>query len=226
MGDRTGTVEVRFHGRGGQGAVTAAELLSVAAFAEGRFAQAFPSFGSERMGAPVAAYCRIAERPVRTRQPVVAPDGVVVGDVTLLHHVDLLDGLVPDGWVLVNAAGGRDVGADLGIGGADRRTLATVAATELGRELVGRPVPSAALLGGVAALCPLVSLASVQSALRARFPGAVGEGNAAAAAAGFHTVRRQLGDLAPAAVGSGAGAPAPLGGRSCGREAATGAGPA
>lgn len=193
---------MRFHGRGGQGVVTAAELLSVAAFTDGRFAQAFPSFGSERMGAPVAAYCRIASGPIRTREPILAPDGVVVGDVTLLHHVDVFAGLVAGGWVLVNAErppAPEQLAAVPGVP-AEAATWhwAAVPATELGRRHVGRPVPNAALLGGVAALCPCASLASVQSALRERFPGVVGEGNAAAAAAGYEVVSRERQEAAGA----------------------------
>lgn len=88
--------EVRLHGRGGQGVVTAAELLSVAAFRDGFEAQAFPSFGSERMGAPVISFCRVSDEPIRVREPVTRPDAVVV-DATLLHHVDLFAGLSPDG---------------------------------------------------------------------------------------------------------------------------------
>ena len=94
---------MRFHGRGGQGAVTAADLLALAAFEEGRYAQSFPSFGSERMGAPVVAYCRLGERDIRTREPVVAPDCLIVIDPTLVHQVDLFSGLGPDGYVLVNS---------------------------------------------------------------------------------------------------------------------------
>jgi len=78
--------EVRIHGRGGQGVVTAAELLSVAAFLEGRHAQAFPSFGSERTGAPVISFCRIADRAIRTREPISAPDALIIVDATLLHQ--------------------------------------------------------------------------------------------------------------------------------------------
>ena len=96
--------QVRFHGRGGQGVVTAAELLASAAFREDRYAQAFPSFGSERMGAPVMSFCRIDDRPIRTREPVTAPDALLIQDPTLLHHSGLLDGLRPDGYVLVNSS--------------------------------------------------------------------------------------------------------------------------
>jgi len=81
---------VRIHGRGGQGVVTAAELLAMAAFVEGRHAQAFPSFGSERTGAPVAAFCRIDDEPIRTREPILVPEAVVVADPTVLHQVDVL----------------------------------------------------------------------------------------------------------------------------------------
>ena len=85
--------EVRIHGRGGQGVVTAAELLSLAAFDDGLKAQAFPSFGSERMGAPVIAFCRIDDVRIRLREPIAEPDAVVVQDPTLLHHVDVFGGL-------------------------------------------------------------------------------------------------------------------------------------
>src|SRR6185295_9676199 len=97
-------LEVRIHGRGGQGAVTAAELLSVAAFDEGRHAQAFPTFGSERTGAPVVAFCRIDDRPIRLREPVTDPDAVIVQDPTLLHQVNLFAGLEPGGYLLVNTS--------------------------------------------------------------------------------------------------------------------------
>src|SRR3712207_4326174 len=96
--------QIRIHGRGGQGVVTAAELLSVAAFAEGAYAQAFPSFGSERTGAPVVAFCRIGDRPIRTREPIVAPDCLIIQDATLLGQVDVLGGLRPGGYVLLNAS--------------------------------------------------------------------------------------------------------------------------
>ena len=98
--------QVRFHGRGGQGVVTAAELLAAAAFSEGRYAQAFPSFGSERMGAPVMSFCRIDDRPIRTREPVTEPDALVIQDPTLLHQADLFAGLTPSGYVLINATRG------------------------------------------------------------------------------------------------------------------------
>src|SRR6516164_3067564 len=95
--------QIRIHGRGGQGVVTGAEMLSIAAFLEGRFAQAFPSFGSERMGAPVVAFCRIDTREIRLREPVMRPDALIVQDSTLLHQVDVFSGLETDGYILINS---------------------------------------------------------------------------------------------------------------------------
>jgi len=178
--------QVRIHGRGGQGVVTAAELLSVAAFLEGRFAQAFPSFGSERMGAPVTAFCRIDNREIRLREPVAEPDAVIIQDPTLLLQPGVFDGLTPDGFVLINS--GRRL-EDLGIDPILRRIPAgharTVPATELALKHVGRPVPNAALLGGLAAATGILKLESVQAAILRKFKGKVGDDNVAAARAAF-----------------------------------------
>lgn len=171
--------------------MTAAELLSIAAFDEGRFAQAIPSFGSERMGAPVVAFCRIADHPIRTREPVMAPHVVVVGDATLVHHVDLFSGLAPGGAVLLNTARSLDVLGLSETATARGWRVATVAATELALEHVGRPVPSAALLGGLCALTGAVSLDAVRAALLGRFASTVGKGNVAAANAGYAAVTSQ-----------------------------------
>jgi pyruvate ferredoxin oxidoreductase gamma subunit len=180
---------VRIHGRGGQGAVTAAEMLSVAAFDEGRHAQAFPTFGSERTGAPVVSFCRIDDRPIRLREPISHPDALIVQDPTLLHQVDLFAGLSADGYLLVNTSRTlEELGLTELAGALDVRRVATVPATELAREHLGRPLPNAALLGGFAALTGQVSLAAVVKAIRDRFAGPVGEGNARAAEAAFEHV--------------------------------------
>ncbi len=184
--------QTRIHGRGGQGVVTAAELLSVAAFDAGRHAQAFPSFGSERTGAPVVAYCRISSRPIRNREPILTPDALIVQDATLLHQVDLLAGLPEDAYVLVNTRRSFD---ELGLGdfAADRdpARLVTVAATQIALRHIGKPVPNAVLLGGFAALTGMVALSGVQRALTHRFPGSLGESNAAAAAEAYREVLAQ-----------------------------------
>jgi pyruvate ferredoxin oxidoreductase gamma subunit len=100
--------QVRIHGRGGQGVVTAAELLSVAAFLEGKHAQAFPSFGSERTGSPVVSFCRIDDKEIRLREPILEPDGLIVQDPTLFKAIDVFQGLRPDGYLLVNTNKGFD----------------------------------------------------------------------------------------------------------------------
>lgn len=170
--------------------VTAAELLSVAAFREGRFAQAFPSFGSERMGAPVVSFCRLDDRPIRLREPITHADVVVVQDPTLLASVDVFAGLDDDGWVLVNSSRGfAELGLDEWIAGRRPERARCIPATELAREHLGRPLPSAALLGGLAGLTGAVRLESVEDAIRERFPGAVGDRNAAAAAAAYALAR-------------------------------------
>jgi pyruvate ferredoxin oxidoreductase gamma subunit len=184
--------QVRIHGRGGQGVVTAAEMLSIAAFIEGRHAQAFPSFGSERTGAPVVAFCRIDDREIRVREPIAEPDALIVQDPTLLHQVDVFSGLVPDGYIMINSA--RSFSA-LGLGELLERfrpeRLLTVPATDLAREHLGRPIPNAVLVGGFAALSGLISLDSVAAAIREKFPGKLGDGNAAAATAAYDLVRRE-----------------------------------
>jgi pyruvate ferredoxin oxidoreductase gamma subunit len=183
--------EIRLHGRGGQGVVTAAELLSVAAFLDGREAQAFPSFGSERMGAPVVSFCRIAQTPIRVREPVTAADAVIVIDATLLHHVDLFAGLTPDAYVLINSS--RSV-VDLGLAdlleAQPPGRVVAVPATDTARRHLGRPLPNICLLGAFAALTDAVSLASIETAVRARFAGPVAEANIQAARASYASIER------------------------------------
>jgi pyruvate ferredoxin oxidoreductase gamma subunit len=194
--------QVRIHGRGGQGVVTAAELLSVAAFLEGRHAQAFPSFGSERTGAPVVAFCRIDDRPIRVREPIAAPDALIVQDPTLLHQVDLFAGLGGGGYILINTERSfRELGlAEFAEGFREERLL-TVPATEIAREHLGRPLPNAVLLGGFAALTGVVSIDSVEGAIRDRFAGELADRNAAAARAAFEYVTDERRELSGAAAG-------------------------
>jgi pyruvate ferredoxin oxidoreductase gamma subunit len=181
--------EIRIHGRGGQGVVTAAELLAVAAFMEGKYAQAFPSFGSERMGAPVVAFCRIDDREIRSREPIARPDALIIQDPTLFHSVDVFEGLAPGGYLLVNSARGFEaIGIAAFVAGLPPGHAHCVPATELARAHIGRPIPNAALLGGFAAISGLIGLEAVSAAIRERFPGPVGEKNIAAAAAAFEAV--------------------------------------
>lgn len=192
--------QVRIHGRGGQGVVTAAEMLSVAAFVEGRHAQAFPSFGSERMGAPIVAFCRISDTPIRTREPIDEPDAVIVQDPTLLHTVDVFGGLTSDGYALINSSRpATDLQLD-DVGLRPERLL-TVSATELALQHVGRPMPNAVLLAGFAAVTGVVSLDSVVAAIRERFSDAVADGNVAAAREAYETVTARMLETSGAQAG-------------------------
>jgi pyruvate ferredoxin oxidoreductase gamma subunit len=178
--------QIRIHGRGGQGVVTGAEMLSIAAFLEGRYAQAFPSFGSERMGAPVMAFCRIDDKEIRLREPVLTPDALIIQDPTLLHQVDLFNGVPGRGYILINSARSFD---ELGLGGfvrgVQKYRLWTLPATELAMKHVGRPVPNVPLLGAFAAITGLITLASVEAAIRQKFPAPIAEKNIGAASEAF-----------------------------------------
>lgn len=185
--------QIRVHGRGGQGVVTTAELLSIAAFLDGYEAQAFPSFGSERMGAPVMAFCRVSDTPIRLREPVSEPDAVILADATLLHHVDVFAGLAADGYVLINSTRSwTELGlADLAMQHRPER-LHTIAAADLARRFTGRPVPNAPLLGAFAALTGVVSLSAVESALRERFAVEVADGIVGAARVAFEQMAAEV----------------------------------
>jgi pyruvate ferredoxin oxidoreductase gamma subunit len=184
--------QVRIHGRGGQGVVTGAEMLSIAAFLGGQQAQAFPNFGSERMGAPVVAFCRMDDKEIRLREPVMAPDAIIIQDPTLLQQVDVFGGLKKDGYILINTHHSFD---DLGLGEfvKDHQPahLLTVAATELALKHVGRAVPNVPLLGAFAAITGLITLAAVQAAIEQKFKGAVAEGNIQAAREAFEIVKNR-----------------------------------
>lgn len=182
----------RIHGRGGQGVVTAAELLSVAAFYDGKYAQAFPSFGSERTGAPVVAYTRFDDHPIRLREPVLQPDALIIQDPTLLHQVDVFSGIRDDGYILINTSKSwNDLGLEsIAHSEFDYRRL-TVPASEFAMQHVGRPLPNAALLGGYAAATRQVALESVIRAIEERFPAKIAEGNIKAAQAAFDFVRAE-----------------------------------
>jgi pyruvate ferredoxin oxidoreductase gamma subunit len=179
-------LSVRIHGRGGQGVVSAAEMLSVAAFLEGKHAQAVPSFGSERMGAPVVAFCRIDDKPIRLREPVLEPDVLIVQDPTLFHAIDVFAGLASQGYLLVNT--GRSVeelGIDKAVEHLPGKHVCTVPATEIAMKYVKRPVPNAVLLGALSAETGIVGIDSVVKAIETKFPGPLGQANITAAKAAY-----------------------------------------
>lgn len=163
---RGSLVECRIHGRGGQGNVIAAYILATAAFEDGRFGQAFPSFGPERRGAPVEAFVRIAEQPFRRRSQVRNPDFLVVQDETLLHVPGIIAGLRSGGGILVNS--NRAI-AELGLDRSQRAV--SIPATALATEILGRPVPNTALLAALLTLTEIVSREGLERALARRFEG-------------------------------------------------------
>ncbi len=182
--------QIRIHGRGGQGVVTAAELMSVAAFIEDKHAQAFPSFGSERMGAPVVSFCRFDDKEIRLREPIMEPDALIIQDTTLLHSVDVFGGLKADGFIVINSTRSFDeLGIAEFVGSFPAHHVCHIGASELAMKHVGRAVPNAALLGGFAAISGQLQMASVAEAIMEKFPGSVGKANVAAAQEAFDLAR-------------------------------------
>ncbi|MDR3107012.1 MAG: 2-oxoacid:acceptor oxidoreductase family protein [Bifidobacteriaceae bacterium] len=170
--------QIVIHGRGGQGVVTASELLARSGFAAGQQVQAIPSFGSERMGAPVVAYTRFSEAKILTREPILNPDAVIVQDPTLLRTMNVFDGLIDGGWAVVNTRESpNDVRAACPDAPGGAGHLATVPADDIVREYLGRPIPSAALLGAFAALTGQISLEALAESIRRLFKGKVAAGN-------------------------------------------------
>jgi len=178
--------QVRIHGRGGQGVVTAAEMLSVAAFYDGRHAQAFPSFGSERTGAPVVSYCRIDLRPIRVREPIADPDAIIVQDPTVLSLPGVVSDLAPHAHLILNSSRPlAELVAEPWAAAVTTQAIDVVPAGEIARQHIGRPLPNAALLGAFAGLTRQVSLDGVEHAIRAAFSGAVADANVVAARAAY-----------------------------------------
>lgn len=173
-------IEIRFHGRGGQGAVTAAEILAKAAFEDGKYSQAFPFFGVERRGAPVMAFTRIDDSPVRRRYQVYNPDYVVVLDEGLVDVVDVFSGLKDDGVVVLNKSGDFQRG-DV--------KVHTIDATGIALETLGRPIVNTVMLGAFAGVTGLVSIDSLINIIKETFPGKIGEKNAEAARMAYEEMK-------------------------------------
>jgi pyruvate ferredoxin oxidoreductase gamma subunit len=163
----TRLVEIRWHGRGGQGAVTSTELLARAAINEGKYAQAFPSFGPERRGAPVMAFDRIdPAKPIRVRADITEPDVVVVLDPTLLAIVNVASGLKDDGVLIINTSKSiEDFEAEFGT----RWQMASVDATRIARELLGVPIVNTTMLGALLRATEVVKMESLVEPLKQRF---------------------------------------------------------
>jgi pyruvate ferredoxin oxidoreductase gamma subunit len=174
MTNERNLIEIRWHGRGGQGAVTSAELLAQAAISEGKYAQAFPSFGPERRGAPVQAFNRVDSKdPVRIRADITEPDVVVVLDPGLLNIVNVTSGLKEDGMVIINTRKtANQIRSEFGI----NWPVATVNATRIAREQLGVPIVNTTMLGAVIKTTEVVDKKSILAPLEKRF-GRLGERN-------------------------------------------------
>jgi pyruvate ferredoxin oxidoreductase gamma subunit len=177
--------EIRIHGRGGQGSVTAAEVLAKAAFKDGLVSQAFPAFGSERMGAPVRAFCRLSDKAIRTRSEIHTPDYCIVQDSTLLDTVNVFEGIKPGGMVVLNSEKPETVHVPEGA------VLKAVPGTRIAMEVIGRPIPNMVMLGAFAGTTGLVTLASLKAAIKERFGGKVGDLNAEAVEKAYKAAKEQ-----------------------------------
>lgn len=165
-------IEIRIEGRGGQGNIVAAYTLARAAFEDGRFAQAYPNFGPERRGAPVSAFVRISDGPIKRRCQVREPQYVIVQDSSLLHVASIGEGVRPGGGILINSS--KDLAASRFPNVAH---VTTIPATAIAMQVLGEPIPNIALLTAFLVLTELIPLASLQKALAHRFEGEALERN-------------------------------------------------
>jgi 2-oxoacid:acceptor oxidoreductase gamma subunit (pyruvate/2-ketoisovalerate family)/2-oxoacid:acceptor oxidoreductase delta subunit (pyruvate/2-ketoisovalerate family) len=178
-------MEIRFHGRGGQGAVTAVRILASAAHLEGKYTQAIPMYGTERRGAPVVAFCRIDDTRIKERDLVHEPDAVVVLDPLLGKTVNVTEGLKNGGLVLINHPGTYE---KAGLVGSFK--VATVDATKIALETLGRPITNTAILGAFAKVCGIPKLESLEEAIREELPSTIAESNIAATRRAFEEVSK------------------------------------
>lgn len=172
-------IEIRFHGRGGQGAVTAAEVLAKAAFEDGKYAQAFPFFGVERRGAPVMAFTRIDDKPIRRRYQVYNPNQVIVLDDGLLNVVDVFSGTTDDSGIIINTTEKSHKTKD---------NVSLIDATGIALENLGVPIVNTVMLGSFSKKTGIVSLDSIIKIIKETFPGKVGEKNAKAAEIAYNQI--------------------------------------
>jgi len=171
--------EIRIHGRGGQGGVTAAELIARAAYKEGKWVQAFPYFGAERRGAPVKAFARISDDPILIRSQIYNPDYVIVLDESLLEVANVTEGLKKDGIIIINT---RKKPSEIDLAGYRVATVdATGIALELGLLVAGLPVVNTAMVGAFAKATGEIKIESVIESIKEEWRGAIGEKNAKAA---------------------------------------------
>ncbi len=185
--------QIRIHGRGGQGVVSASELLSVAAFEEGKFSQSFPSFGSERMGAPVQAFARISDEAITIREPVMEPDMLIIQDPTLFNAIDVFEGVKTDGYLLINSSKTPEqLGIEDMTSQFPENHVITIPATELALKYIKQAKPNTVLLGAFAAMSNMVKMPALESAINAKFPSRIAQPNIIATKAGYNLVMQML----------------------------------
>ena len=185
--------QIRIHGRGGQGVVSASELLSVAAFEEGKYSQSFPSFGSERMGAPVQAFARISDENITIREPVMEPDMLIIQDPSLFNAVNVFDGAKKDGYLLINSAKTvQQLGIEEISSQYPENHVMILPATELAMKYIKQAKPNTVLLGAFAALSHMVKITALEKAIRGKFPKRIAEANIIATTAGYNFVMQRL----------------------------------
>jgi len=166
-------LEVRWHGRGGMGSVTSAELFADAVIDEGRYAQSFPSFGPERRGAPVVAFLRISDEFIRVRTDIAKPDVLVIIDPKLLDQIDVIHGLKDTGKIIVNTSrSAKEVKAKYGF----KWPVATVDGMKIARETIKLPIANTAMMGALNRLTESVKMESLEARIQERF-GARAGGN-------------------------------------------------
>lgn len=179
-------IEVRWHGRGGQGIVTVSRMLAYAALLDGKYVQAFPEFGPERRGAPVTGYSRISDEPIRIHSQIYNPNIVVIVDPTLIGKIDLAKGLVSGGIVVAHTERSPDdLKKELNI---DNAKVYTIDAMRIALDVLGRPIYNTAMLGALIKAAPLAKMESLNKVVLERFPGAVGEKNVAVIKRAFEEV--------------------------------------
>jgi pyruvate ferredoxin oxidoreductase gamma subunit len=173
-------IEVRFHGRGGQGSVTAAEILAKAAFEDGKYSQAFPFFGVERRGAPVMAFTRIDDKPIEVRYQIYNPDYVLVLDDGLIEVIDIYSGLKDDGKVLINT-NKEELGS--------KENTSIIDATTIALENIGLNIVNTIMLGSFSKKSGAVSLESITKIINDTFPGKIGDKNSKAAQIAYEQIK-------------------------------------
>ncbi|MCM8783927.1 MAG: 2-oxoacid:acceptor oxidoreductase family protein [Candidatus Omnitrophica bacterium] len=177
--------EIRIHARAGQGAITTASILGDALFEEDKFSYAFPHFGAARMGAPMNAFVRVSDRPVRLRSQVYEPDYLLIIDPTLIRGFDVFKGFKDEGVAVINSE------AEISLSGLKKsQKIFFIPANKIAQEIIGRPLGNTAILGAFCAVTDLVKIESLIKAINKRFSGKVAQQNVETAKRGYDYIKK------------------------------------